>query len=759
MRKQLVNILIVIIVGGIAVGLHYLLFSKSPGLSSAGGVFNKDTALVNDYIDQARKLLPEPGFQQKDIPEVIALAEKAEKKSAHAGYQLGLAQSYFLKGNALRMAEQIDSARIYFHEAIKIYKVLKNYRLLSETYGRLALSYHVETGINERIKYYEEAIRNCELSGEKLDQAHVLVTVGELCMLNNDYLKAQRLLDNALTIYQSVGFEKKHFVYDLLNQVNVGLCDYNKALNFGQMAVRTAFKTHDTSGILCTFYNRRGLPQLYLGQYTDAINSFDSSLIIAERYKDTTSIMIVVKNLAHAYIKAGKFDDCLALLLPIKTSGFHLSRPEANSIDFFVLSAYNGKKDGVHAEKYYNKLLASIPENSDSPYELYAYLEMIRYKIHFKKYREARKLINKAEAIYANHKLYSALKDAYRLNYLVDSSEGKLYSAVASYKKYKDISDSIFTMQREQQVKNLEKQFSSEVALREELKEQRITLLRTQGKLQASELRQSGTKNYLLFAGLILMAIFMSIGIKVYLLKQKNNLLLQKQKGEIDQQNVSLKRLIDQQVKLITEKEWLVREVHHRVKNNLQIIVSLLNFQSKSLHDETAINAIKNCQNRVKTMSFIHQRLYQSETLKSINIENYVRELVQYLRDALHFETRIEFMQQVKSVMLDVAQVIPIGLILNEAITNAIKYAFPGRPTGKITISFDYYADDQFILNIADNGIGLPAGFDWENCNTLGSNLIQSMAEQLDASFIVKNKIGMELTFIFKCEFTIEEKR
>jgi two-component sensor histidine kinase len=148
-------------------------------------------------------------------------------------------------------------------------------------------------------------------------------------------------------------------------------------------------------------------------------------------------------------------------------------------------------------------------------------------------------------------------------------------------------------------------------------------------------------------------------------------------------------------------------------------------------------------------MSFIHQRLYLDGSMQTVNIAIYVRELVAYLRSALDTATCAQFDSRVPDMELDVAQAVPIGLILNEAVTNAMKYAFPGRDDGLITITLKPGEDGSHLLSIKDNGVGLPPGSDPGKSKTLGFTLIQTMAEQIGASFTVRSEGGLELLFSF----------
>lgn len=155
-----------------------------------------------------------------------------------------------------------------------------------------------------------------------------------------------------------------------------------------------------------------------------------------------------------------------------------------------------------------------------------------------------------------------------------------------------------------------------------------------------------------------------------YRLKRRSNLVLEQKQGEINAQNELLR-------KILNEKEWLLREIHHRVKNNLQIVISLLNTQSAYLDNEDALVAIRNSQNRMHAMSLIHQKLYQSDNLAEIDMKWYIKELVDYMIECFGTDNKIQFTLETEAIKLDVAQAVPLGLILNEAISNVIKYAFP----------------------------------------------------------------------------------
>lgn len=178
--------------------------------------------------------------------------------------------------------------------------------------------------------------------------------------------------------------------------------------------------------------------------------------------------------------------------------------------------------------------------------------------------------------------------------------------------------------------------------------------------------------------------------------------------------------------------------------------MSLLNSQSAYIDNETALTAIHDSQHRVHAMSLIHQKLYNAENLSSIDMSFYIRELVSYLGDSFNTGQRIRFEYHVDPLEMDVGQAVPLGLILNEAITNAIKYAFPDNRAGIITISLSNTAAGHYLLSVSDNGIGMPAHADHKRPGSLGMSLMAGLSEDLDGHFSIGNNNGTTVKISFE---------
>ena len=262
-----------------------------------------------------------------------------------------------------------------------------------------------------------------------------------------------------------------------------------------------------------------------------------------------------------------------------------------------------------------------------------------------------------------------------------------------------------------------------------------IQLLTSQGKLQKAELTRSNMIKNATIAGLLSVTIILGLLYNQYRQSKKAS-------AEIDQKNKSLQQLLQ-------DKEWLLKEIHHRVKNNLQIVISLLNTQSAYLDSEVALAAIQESQHRMRSISLIHQKLYQSDNVASIDMFDYISDLIAYLEESFSTEGNVEYDLQVEPMLLDVAQAVPVGLILNEAVTNSIKYAFKGLKKCRILIALDEDAQGAIRLTIADNGCGLAPGFDPAQSNSLGMSLMFGLSKQLGGDFKVENNEGLVITVSF----------
>ncbi len=217
--------------------------------------------------------------------------------------------------------------------------------------------------------------------------------------------------------------------------------------------------------------------------------------------------------------------------------------------------------------------------------------------------------------------------------------------------------------------------------------------------------------------------------------------------------DITEKKLAEEQMKeSLQEKEVLLKEVHHRVKNNLQVISSIMNLQSSYIKDKYTLEMLRELQNRIKSMSFIHESLYQTSAFSSIKFSEYVVTLTKNLIHSYRiYSGLVELHHDVDEIFLNLDTSIPCGLIVNELVSNALKHAFPEGKRGEVWVRLKE-TNNLVTLTISDNGVGLPPKLDFRNTDSLGLQLVTSLVEQINGEIFCENKIGTKFTVTFKSE-------
>jgi len=201
--------------------------------------------------------------------------------------------------------------------------------------------------------------------------------------------------------------------------------------------------------------------------------------------------------------------------------------------------------------------------------------------------------------------------------------------------------------------------------------------------------------------------------------------------------------------KSLHEKEALLKEVHHRVKNNMQIVTSLLNLQVRQTVNPVVVAALRDTQNRIRSMALLHENLYQLGNLAEANFATYVKNLCAHLTRVYDVAgRRIELQVEVDDMALDLESAIPCGLIITELVSNAIKHAFPDERTGKIVIAIHYDSEGRLVLQMTDNGIGFTPKPAAAKSDSLGIQLVQSLTEQLNGRLEYETGTGTSIRVI-----------
>ncbi|UFH54078.1 sensor histidine kinase [Spirosoma sp. KNUC1025] len=223
----------------------------------------------------------------------------------------------------------------------------------------------------------------------------------------------------------------------------------------------------------------------------------------------------------------------------------------------------------------------------------------------------------------------------------------------------------------------------------------------------------------------------------------------------VNQRTAQLKQAVSEQSALLLEKDVLMKEIHHRVKNNLQVISGLLELQSKSLTDEIAREALQEGQNRVRSIALIHQNLYQFDNLSTIYLSRFVKDLCNQVQSVFQIQKPVTIAIRVPDLHLDIDSAVPLGLILNELLSNSYKYAFANVETGEIRLDIEVKSEGNYALRYADNGPGLPIGFNVTSARTLGLQLVNDLSRQIGGSVHYTTQNGA----VFTVQFTNRQTR
>ncbi len=320
------------------------------------------------------------------------------------------------------------------------------------------------------------------------------------------------------------------------------------------------------------------------------------------------------------------------------------------------------------------------------------------------------------------------LPNNYETESMILEQKGNYKQALNAYKNFKAAQDSVLNKEKDERITEL----ITEYEVKE--KDQEINMLASQNELKTLRIEKSNRQKLVFGLGALSLLIFALALYYLLRLKSKTN-------TDLAEKNALIS-------KALAEKDILLREIHHRVKNNLQMISALLYLHGKSVDDSTAQEALMESQNRVQSMAMIHQNLYQNENLLGVSIQEYLDKLLSHLISSYNIEkNRITIHKKINIPQLDVDTVIPLALIINELISNALKYAFRDGRKGEITIFLEQ--DETGIkLEVSDDGIGLPEHFAVETSSNFGLKLINILSDRLGATWTTHSGKGTRMTLI-----------
>ena len=673
--------------------------------------------------------------------DVVALLDSAEaycQQAAALSRRLsdahGQIESRYALGNLCLARDQVAEGTKWLEQGLASSTRLHYARLEADGWYYLSDTYS-SSGANttRRIACLRRAMALYQTLGDGTRAAYTLKTIADLHMQQGQLGLAREELRQVLARYRAIGYRRLHYTYDLLGVTSGMLGEYQDAIRYGLASIESARATQDTTD-LSLFYFRMGGIYNTIKQYPDALTYFNLILRHAEQRRDTFAVINSTAMVTGTLIAQNQPKQALQLALAKLRqypTGDRLRLAEVN----LLAKCYLANRQFASAEQAYLELIKLLGGEKGIGSNPGACLEIGQFYLATRQYSKAQLYVRKAWA--SQHKASLSKRAGMRLLlFRLDSAQGHYLAAMKHQQHYQALHDSIFTEKKSQQIASLQIQYDTRK------KEQDLVLLTKQSLVQQANLRQREGQRNALLAGVAMLALLLGLGYNRYRLKQRSNQLLEARQEEIDHKNAVLETMV-------LEKEWLLKEIHHRVKNNLQVVVSLLNSQARHLSNESALAAINESQHRVQAMALIHQKLYQSEQVSRIAMPPYINELIVYLRDSYDLAQPITFELAIEPIELDVTLAVPLGLIINEAITNALKYAFPRGRAGCIRLLLQRQAAATYQLTIEDDGIGLPPNYGPENTRSLGMTLMHGFSRQLGGKLTLHNDHGLKILLVF----------
>jgi two-component system, sensor histidine kinase PdtaS len=566
-------------------------------------------------------------------------------------------------------------------------------------------------------------------------------------MLGDMYQQRHQIAGNvglALAAYQrsmdtyfSFGYRNVQDIYIEMGEMYLFIGDNSQALRYCLLAAQTAERSGDSSHTLCEIDNYTGITYLVLLDYANAEKYFLQALDLAGKWKDEPGTYMIEENLFTTYRRSKQYKKIVPFIDHVRT---HFSESDLQNkiwANTFYLSYCNDIRDVEKGKKYaavLQKLLKEsgsevFPDRAQSVYGALSY--------HYGVAHDFKNAYRYWDSIYATVRRYypSVSSDIARFkdHFQLDTASHHLDSAVLYLLRSSNLRDSSFTASKAAQEANLKVLFETqkkEYELAES--KQEINILTQNQHLQQANLKQAVFMRDITIGFTILVII-------VSLLLYRMVRLYRKAVKKTARTNATLE-------KLVSEKEWLLKEIHHRVKNNLHTVICLLESQSAYL-EEDALRAVEESRRRIYAMSLIHQKLYEHDDVKTINMSDYVNALVAYLQDCFDLKNRIAFQLEIAPVSIDTSIAIPLGLLINEAVTNAIKYAFVNRDNGRITIRF-FGENDKIVLVIADNGVGIDAAYLNNPTQSMGLRLIKGLTGDIGGTISFNTLEGTEIRLV-----------
>jgi two-component system, sensor histidine kinase PdtaS len=658
---------------------------------------NEDTLsqkIAATAIDTAKvDLLNQAAEQLKITNEEQALdyAKNALTLALNKNYHTGTANAYYQIAEIYKAHGKNSLALEYFNKAIRYYKVTGDIYALVKVYNKIGVIHFNKSDFDKAVFYYTKAFKLAEKTDDF--QAHA------------------GILNNIGNIYYTQG-------------------KYTEAINYYTQSLKIREANKDTNGIAGSLHNLASIYQAQ-GMYVDAEKFYQKAIALREVIGNKKGVALSYAHLGTLYLELKDIDKSLAYQNKALEIYKQLQDKSGLASTYvYIGNIYSDKGEYKKALDYFDNALVLFKEIDDVKGQATLYINLGNLYAIQKKYNEAITCLEKGRKISEEYILIENKRKAYLLLAEVYEKLNENSKAVSYYKLYYAQKDSLNNIELTTQMAEIQKRYEDNA------KQNQIEVLQKEKENQELKIRQNANRITILIISLIALTAITLLVIISNRHKQKTNTILAAQNEDILRQK--------------NEKEVLLKEIHHRVKNNLQVINSLLRLQSAMIDDPKVVTLFDDCQTRVRSMALIHDKLYSIKDLSSIQVKDYIENLTGSLIETYGLKTKVDLKLDIKPVSFTVDALIPLGLLLNEIISNSLKYAFKNLDSGIIEVSLKPLNNQQLELIISDNGEGFSKDIFNSPQNSLGVELIKAFVDQLDGTIEKLDISGTAYRIVFQ---------
>ena len=580
--------------------------------------------------------------------------------------------------------------------------------------------------LDEAKRRYQECITLAQRERDRKWEGKCIYGLAITCDVNGELDRTLRLLDSAEVIFREIGdtvyvgntMNARGTAYYFQGITDKAMEHYMNALAYGE----------ENALLLCASQALNNIAIIHRrsGHYHEALGIYKRSIDVKRQLDDRRGIANTLSNMGVAYGHLQLTDSALASFEQAITIYRTLHDDfEIGSTQIAIAEVHLGQDDPERARAVLADAISRLEKSPEDQFNFaQAHLLMGRALTDLGKAADALAHFAITEKLIVGSDRMEMQGDLFRSKAAALHATGMHRDAYDALTHAHTIQDSVHSENAKRSLEELETRF----ATREKEK---------QFEVQSLQLEKQEQERRTFFAIMAVLLVLVGGAVVLIIGRVRNNRKLHVQK-----------RIVEE---ALGEKELLLREIHHRVKNNLQTVSSLLSIQGRGITDEKAREAVNDSRLRVKSMALIHQDLYREGDLTGVQMSDYVAKLANGLVTSYGMADRVQLDLRVRPINLDVDTAVPIGLILNELITNALKYAWPdGRP-GRLQVSMAEERDGQLLVDVIDDGIGMKDGAHVAEGGTgFGLGMIRTFASKLKAEYTITGENGMAVRLVVR---------